>query len=535
MNIYLKYLKEDNMRILTLVLLVGLLFITTACSGFKTLTKEFSTTDSILLETESEETEASASEEDNTTYYDKKDEIIMSMERTNSLNPLLNNSNRINEVLSLVFLNIGQLTKDYKIQLVIGESYTYNKENNTGILVLKDNIYWHNTNQLVDADDLIYSLNILFKKDNNSYYKNVVEDIVSYKKVDSRTVSFSLKEGTFIPYFLQFPIIPKDYVNSLETVDGVHFENVVGNGFYTIVENKVNGELVLQDYGEDNVDAGIDLINIILQEKDEDALYAFESSITNFLRSDLSTWSEYHREKEVNIVQENKSNLEFIGFNYNSISSLEGFRKEVESAIDFENVAENLFLDFSDFSFSIFPTLHFAYNEKIYKPSFSLEREYSFPYNQEEVVVLVNSENDERAKIASQLVANLQTKKINCILKSLPYSEYINEFNNGNFTIVLGGSDLHNVDNFDFFFGQNNPFSYNDEDMNLLLNNLYTAEEEAGFRAVAINIQEKINKESILIPYIFKSQALISDVNINMVPSDSYINDFANINNWKIE
>lgn len=518
------------------VYIIFLMVFLTSCSGFETLSKQFSTTDDINNTKINEEDSIVEIENDisNNYNYDKSDKLKMSMARTTTLNPLINDNKRVDDVLSLMFLKVGEMTEDYNVELVLGESYTYNPEENSGTLVLKDDVYWQNTTTPVDADDLIYSLNLLFREDNHSIYKDTVKDIVSYTKIDDRTVKFYLKEGTYNPYFLCFPIVPKDYASSLETVDGVHFENPIGDGYYYVSEDTVNGTLILKDYEQDSIDIVIDEIDVILQSEEEDALYSLESGILNFLRSDLSTWSEYHREKEVNILKEDTANIEFIAFNYDSIFKQEGLRKLVESSIDFNSVAESLFLDFCDFSYSLYPSNHFAYDENIIKPKFSLTKDFDYDYNGEEVIVLVNIENDERNKVATELVSNLKSRGINAVLHSLPFDQYINEIANKNFSILLGGNNLGDFDNFDFYFGPNNVFSYYDEDMNGILNNLYNAESVESYKEYAISLQEKINKESLIIPYIFKCEALISDININMVPSDRYLNDLANINRWEI-
>ncbi|MFV0503263.1 MAG: ABC transporter substrate-binding protein [Lachnospirales bacterium] len=488
-----------------------------------------------ILNTKEEPTEPAKVVKKNEVY---KDKVVIGIKRTYTLNPLTVKEEHTKDVLSLLFTNIAELKKDNTVELVLGESYTYNPETNTGVLVLKD-VLWQDGLSYVSSNDVIYSLNCI-RNDSKSLYFNTISNIKSYGKVDDKTVQFTLYEDRGgIPYFLLFPVIPSNHKN-LETIDGAHFENVIGNGFYKVSEYGINGNFTLEDNPYDDFTMGIKEIDIIAHSDSKTQLYSFEEGLINFIQEDVSAWSKYHDDRSVNIVENSTSSLEFIGFNYSTEmgNNLE-FRKLVESIINFQNIIHNIYLDFCDYAYSTVQSNHFAYNKNLKYPKYDIDAGKDFllktGYNGEEILVLVNNENAERMRLAEELVSQLNNIGVKGVLVALPYEDYIRRIDENYYHILVGGYNIGVFPNYGMLLGDNNIFNYTNDGMRDLLWQVDNSADMQSLTNNLLQLQQDVNDSLIFLPVLFKYNAIITDENIKVYPPTSYVNAFYNINEWILE
>ena len=96
----------------------------------------------------------------------------------------------------------------------MAETYTISSNGKSINIKLNSDATWHN-NKKVTSSDVNYTVNLI-KKNAESPYASLVENIKSIDIKDSKNFTINLKENDpFIVDKLTFPIVSKDKLSSL--------------------------------------------------------------------------------------------------------------------------------------------------------------------------------------------------------------------------------------------------------------------------------------------------------------------------------
>lgn len=481
-------------------------------------------------------------DEENNLVYNTPDsgKISILIKRTNTLNPLLTTDETLKETLGLVYQNIISFTEDDKVSLNLIDSYTFDENTNVFTIKVTDGIFWHDKIKQVTATDFVYSYEVLKNAPENAVYKNVIKDIIYFRKIDEKTVEVKVNNPYIgAPYFLAFPVIPEHRKSVTDLKDSVHLNTVVGNGVYKNTNISVNNTIYLEDNDGDDINPSIKNIEIIVTESDESAYYGFEQGIGNVLISKVESWSKYHTNRSVNINQYNKMEMIVLGFNFkNSVVNDVNFRKSVYYAIPFEQIINSIYLGFCNTSRTLYPTNHFAYNENIIGEEFDGEKAQTFlsssNYNNEQIKMVVQSGSKELNKTAELIRENLATIGVNIEIITMPYEEYMEAITDGNYDIYLGDYVMDILPKFDKLVGNKNYSNYNNEGLISLIQTLNNAKSYEEYINIANQLQNIIYSEKPIIPIIHANDAIITDKNIVTTKPRSYDSPYQNIDQWYI-
>ena len=161
-----------------------------------------------------------------------------------TVNPIISENTNIQNVSRLIFEPLIDLTEDYRLEACLAKEWTQLDKNNY-ILKLQDDVKWQDGKKF-DADDVIFTVNIIKKLKNKSVYYANVQNIKNIKKIDENTIKITVSnESSDFEYNLIFPIISSKYYNEDNFNSTNKNTNPVGTGKYYISDVE-NEEIILK-------------------------------------------------------------------------------------------------------------------------------------------------------------------------------------------------------------------------------------------------------------------------------------------------
>jgi len=487
-------------------------------------------------------------------------EITVSMRLPRTLNPLLNEDSTVDRVLKLIFEPLITLDEEYRVVPNIISNY-YTSADGTSITVrLRTDIRWHDGTPLT-SDDLIYSLQALKNEaSEQAIYKNRVENITSFTKVDDQTVTINYSElyaGT--PYTLDFPIIPRHHFINAPALPIEKIFPPLGNGLYAFKEYAFNKEMILEAMSNSFTKRPyINNINVLITPDIDTDMYSFDQGLIDVVTSDISGWGKYQSKKETNLTDFITNIYEFIGFNMEDENTgIKEFREAIASAINISDMIDAIYLEHAVRVHTPVKPMNWLHANEVKKYEYDLKKaaelleskgyvnDDTYLYKKQgdyknEVLlrILVNEENEERVKMAGIIKDSLQQLKIRSEIEIVPFEEYLKRLEERDFEIFLGGFSLSDVPNLSFAFhssqiqGGQNYFGYKNEMMDsLIIASLNTTSENI-FRNTFAEIQKLIAEDIPCISLVFRKSALLTDIKIYGDKKPTHNNLYDNIEDW---
>lgn len=155
-------------------------------------------------------------------------EIIIGITEFDTVNPILTKSLEIGQITKLVYESLINITKDFETEPGIAEECS--KINDTTYIIkLDESKKWENGKK-VTVEDIEFTIKKI--KEEDTIYKENVEQIDSIEKVNNSTLKIHLKEPVnFFEYLLCFPILEESTYNA---------EIPMGTGKYKIKQISEN-------------------------------------------------------------------------------------------------------------------------------------------------------------------------------------------------------------------------------------------------------------------------------------------------------
>jgi len=529
--------------------------------------------------------ETSQDESDSLTEYEPEygGHIVLPITKVDSLNPLTVNNESYFYFSKLIFESLFDFDKNFQVVKELVEDYAF-KGDNVIIIRLKDNVYWHDGEEL-KAEDVAFTINTIKYANNETVYKKMWKEFVgSYnysnlnKIVDVKVIGDLNIEITFDNRvvnkleILTFPIIPRHrFVDSVENVQAyqraLNKENYIpiGTGPYKFVsfQKSKSIELVYNENYRNGRPYIEKITGRIFRDKNL-ILTAFEAGQVDVAISDELDWDKFRENTSVRIVEFVSRECEFLGFNYrkeffNKYGAI--LRKAIAYGIDRQAIIENVFLGHATQSdLPIHPdSWVLSGSSNIYGFNMDKARQelekmgwqdidadgYYEDENGKDVILrlITNSYNPFRKETADLIVENLNQLGIHVIKdypESIPnnltekdMSEQWNRVNEkiskGDYEIVLSGWILSPVPELTFTFN----YGYNNEVMDNALNQLNNSNEEDKLRAYE-KVQSIILQDLPYISLFFKNQALLINNRIKGDIDPTFYDIYRNIEEWYI-
>ncbi|GHU51175.1 ABC transporter substrate-binding protein [Clostridia bacterium] len=457
-------------------------------------------------------------------------EISLSMRLPQTLNPILNTETSVDSILSLIFEPLFNISNDFTVTPNIAESYALSADGLSATITLSPSKWSDGTP--VTADDFVYTVSAIKNAPEKSIYKANTENIDKCTAIDERTVRVSFRRVyAGMEYNFVFPLIPKHYYEGQSDKD----MSPLGNGAYEFASYEAPEKLTLKA-SEANGKPYIAAVNVLITPEAQNDLYAFDQNITDVLATDFYTWSKYRSSKSVNSVEINTTYFDFIGFNTAKKFADSDLRELVAVSADTDEYITNVYLSHAAKAQVPVNPDSFAYDKTLPEVRFDPERAKTLAKEGTAFNILINEENDERAKIAENIKKNLSNVGVTANIESVPYDAYVSRVNSRDYDAFVGGFYLQPFPDLSFIYHSGgNLFGYGNPEMDAALAAVFTAAGNETLLSSLKDVQSIAQKDMPLYGLCFTKHTLFTSKKIQDVSATSINNIYSNIREWNIK
>lgn len=465
-------------------------------------------------------------------------ELKLAIRNPEILNPLVNMDRTINEVLKLSFDSLFLLDEKEKPVANLVESYDF-ADNGTSVTIkLKENILFHDGEEL-HSDDVIYSINTI-KNAEDSIYKVSVENYARTSIIDDYTFKiYFYQNSAYSLYTMTFPIIPQHYY----TNEGSNSQIPLGTGAYKATSFDPMKSLNLTantEWFRGNV--YVENIECIVTKEDEIDTYAFDQKIIDIISPMKFNWQQYADNKEVSLNEFVTYYYDFVGFNFNNrILADANIRKAIAHAINRQEIVDNEYLGHASITeYPFHPNSWINNDEELI---YSYDKEVANSIIQEagwldsnedkildksidgiqtdlQLTLLVNNENQVRVNIAEAIKTYLEEIGFVIELDLVDSATFNQKLDERSYDIVLAGWKLSPIPDLTFAFHSSNIengfnfINYQNNTMDNLLAATHNSLNDDQLESNIEQIKELIAEDLPYYSLYFRTSAILKNNNV---------------------
>lgn len=411
---------------------------------------------------------------------------------------------------------------------------------------LKQDVLWHDGTELV-ATDVIYTVNEL--KKGESIYSECVKKITEVDVINRHKLLFTLSEPTVnFEALLTFPIVKRNASADKNTAP-------VGTGAYKFKSRKNNTCTFEKNENWHGGSASDKTIELTLLKDKQSAVYAFEANEADVISTTLLDLSQGTPKGKVSSRDYISKNLTFLGFNTaEGILSLPEMRRAIAYIIDKNQIIERDIYGRGEAADApIYPNAWF-YSSELNNIEISSDGDYlervladngwykrngryfkDFGGYETELVlsITVNSENEEKLRIAEDIAKMLEDAGLTVKLKAFPYEKYLMKINDRDFSMFLGELSLPpNMDPTDLVKSGKNYFSYSSDEADSVVAKLTSAETSEEIKNCYNEFYGIFSKDMPFVPLFFRKEAMLYNSALSGFSAPNYFKVYRNIENW---
>ncbi len=474
-------------------------------------------------------------------------EINVGVSNYDTMNPILSNNRDIQYIDKLIFEPLVDISYDFKIENKLAEEFS--KINDTTYIVkLKDNKYFHDGEKFT-AEDVIFTFNNLKNNNINSIYKENVSKVKELQKIDDYTVKIILDEKVdFFEYMMCIPILAKHSYE--ENTCNSKTSIPIGTGEFKIT--KIENNRILLEKSNYDGNSKITKINLILEETVKDLYSKLMKNEIDIMVTDNIEYEEYIGSMGYNVRQYANREFDYLILNTkNSLLSQKEIRQAISFAIDRNQINYNIYNN--KYNISNFPL---DYGSYLYNSDSKIEHDINKAKNilmengwilKNNILIkggkklrlrlLVNKENEMRVKAAENIKQQLEKIGIEINIISTNNTQFNNYIKYKNYDIILTGNLVSNNPNIETYFSDNNLSNFSKEDLNNLLNEIRSIDNQEEFlKEKYAKLDETYKDEVPFISLYFNSIFVLSNKNLKGDLAGNWYNIYYNIDNWyKVE
>ncbi len=378
-------------------------------------------------------------------------------------------------------------------------------------LTLQDNVSWHDGTYLTSAD-VVYTINQIKKLENSVYHYNV-SNIEMVDATGEKTIKFKLfKPSSNFISLLYFPIIK----SGAEDIDLANYKPV-GTGPYKFEDrNEGNVYYLVKNEKWWGGEVKTNTIQVKMLPGGDTALYAFGSGSIDLVPADNMDWGKFVDPLETSYAPIKTPVYNFLGINHkSSVLSKSEVRQAISLAIDRDEIVEESRLGYGvAVNTPMRPEWFLSENQsaelkkdteaakKLLEESDWKLKDNSYHKTEggvelrTEFTILINEENTVKENIARIIQSNLEEFGIKTDIQRVSYEEYTKRISEGNFDTFVGSMIISPDLDFSTFLGDENIYSFSDEEMNFVMQEMNKKMGEDAIKAAYaefINLFEQLN------------------------------------------
>ena len=429
-----------------------------------------------------------------------KEQIIIPYYPDRSLNPFQCTDFNNKTVLSLLYQGLFSLDQDYQAWPILCKSYQVSWDLKTYTFTLADATFSDGT--AVTAADAAASLKAAKKGD---VYKGRFEQVDKISVTDDGLLQIKLKVPCeSLPMLLDVPIVKES------EVDGA---TPLGTGPYVF---QAGEQPVLQRrsgwWCNGSVPVTAERIRLMNAGTPSELRDAFEFSNLSLVTTDpgSDTYADFHSDYE--LWESENGIFLYLGCNAESqVLSNADLRRELLQAINREAIITEFYRGFATATTLPASPHSPAYsaslaNQYPYEPMRLIQAVEEYPDTAtQEVLLLVNSEDSIRLRVANKIAQDLNNCGMKVKVTALPTKEYITALEKGEFDLYLGQTRLSSNMDLSAFFSPKGSLSVGGLSDVATYSLCLDALANSGNY---YNLHQKILEQGLIVPILFRSYAI---------------------------
>lgn len=427
----------------------------------------------------------------------KREEVRLSLENAASFNPYKEKNPKNLKIFGLIYEPLFTYGDELKTVPLLAESFKVSDEGKSITVKLKDNVIWHNGDEL-SANDVIYTVNLILTSD--SLYSNGI--IEKAEVIDKKTVKISfVKPQINAPEKLMFPIV-KSNVEEITGTGPFKFEGKENSDTYSFSRFEAyHGEKVETTY--------IKMINC----PDINAVERmFDIGETDILMD----YPIFNVSDEIEVFDYPTNKLFYIGINVDSsVFSGESTRQALLYIPDKKEISEKvMYKRVLSTDFPINPK-SFLYPEELaikkddgYRETLLLKDRWTRVNGvfsrvigeeiQEFKVNMLVKDTEEMKMISRVIEKNFDNFGIECDVLIKPETEFYEDIKNKNYDLILENITLSGSSDFEALMGERNRE---------LIKKIKAQPDEEELKALYFEVCSALLKDVQFIPLFFCKDA----------------------------
>lgn len=478
----------------------------------------------------------------------QSDNILnLGIDSLDTLNPILSKSTSVNECMQLVFEPLFTFDDAFNPICVLAESCVSTGDAYSYILKIKQGILWHDNTELT-ASDVLHTINLI--RYNDSYYTKLLSPLSGASYVDKYTLKLSVSRP--VPNFtalLSFPIVKKDA--SVDVIDYIP----TGTGPYKY-DDKISSDkiqLIPNENWRGNL-AAIDKIHINIVKDEQALINAYNASSVNVLSSNVMDLRKNTPRGENNISDYTSNNMVFLGINNskNTFSSI-NTRQALSYLINRSDiVTTEIFSRGVSAKIPVNPSAWYCpkNSDNEFDPEYIREllaldkwvydENNGFYRGEDEkeflsIDIMVNSDNDERLRIAKNIAKTFTDFGIPSSITQLSFEDYQAKIQEKTYSMFVGEIKIpYNMDLYSLLVSQDNYFGYYSQEMSSIITRLGTAQSDEEIKSSFSDFSLKFLNDIPFIPLFFRKESVIFAKNISGTTTPTMFTSYRTPENWYI-
>ncbi len=475
-------------------------------------------------------------------------EISIFSYKPDTLCPILSMNKANLDMLGIVYDGLINLNSRWLPNPCLAESWSPAGENVVWNINLRKGVKWHDGSGFV-PEDVIYTVNQIKKAENSPYSYNVTA-IESVEKTGETSLKFTLTKplANFVN-LLYFPIIK----SGPEEIDKVNF-TPVGTGAYKFGEQNQGNTLYLtrnSHWWGGNV--GVETINVKLLPNADTALYAFGSGNIDMTPAESMDWG-----KHIDVTTSAYTNIEtpvysFLGINHNDPQlELDELRRAISLVINRKKICDDARMGYGvaansparegwfireNQSFDLSPNTQMA---KTLMEENGWEIKDNIYQKQKDGVIykaafeiLINEGNTTRENVANIISKDLEAFGIKATVNRVSYEEYKKRISEGQYDTFIGSIILSPELDFTSLLGEENMFSFEDEEFLFVMNEMQKKNSEEEVKAAYAEFMNLFEQTNPIIGLYFEDSVMIYSKRIKDELKPTYYKIYTGIDSIK--
>lgn len=480
----------------------------------------------------------------------KKSQLTIAMNKTQTFNPIINTQANVEQALYLIFSPLVNIEENGMISANLAKSWVVNPEQTAVTITLNDNITWHDGKPLT-SDDVLFTLNQIAKAP-ESPYKQASRNIQAAEKFDDTTFKITYKQSfSGLLQTLFFPVIPAHIYGTGSQTE----PKPVGSGPYMF--DKVVGTDSIYLTANPNYFKGqpsIETIQIKLIPNEVNGLYSFKQGLIDIIYTTEAEWGKYTNSASNKAYEMIAPIYEFMGLNFNrALFQNKNVREALTYALDRDELVRLYYLEHATIADTPVSPSSYLYHQNLEVKKYDKEKaryllaEEGYRLNQETgylikngvpltFTLMVNSENLDRVKVAKEMQKMYGEIGINLKIEEVDKETYLTRLQANQFDAFLGAWQLSYALDLSFAFrspGSQNYGNFSDAQMNVLLQNAFVAPSNTVNNAYEA-LQEYFVETIPCISLYFKHGVLITKAKVGGTVRPTPTNIFANVEEWRL-